>query len=348
MVRSDKATAIFLALVTVSGCSQPELTLTLLDSRSGVPVEGALVFSPGERSVHRSDLHGKVTLPGNYGQEGVTVHAKNYQPRKLAPFDVSAEVMLQHDEELVNPTESRMVFTRADSLRGTYGQFRANNDLLSYGLEIKVDPAQRSVTGKNTVRFAMLEDGGRIQLDLFENMNVDSILFRGEELSYTREFNAVFVNFPETLEQGEAYSIDFHYSGHPVESGRFGCMSFREDSLGNPWIVTACQNIGSSVWWPNKDQQPDEVDSMTISVTVPSELTNVSNGRFLGAEDLADGTTRYDYKVHYPINNYSVSVNIGDYTHFADTLGDLTLDYYVLPYHLAERADRTAGRRSGY
>lgn len=336
MVTSDKATAIFLAFVTVSGCSQAELTLTLLDSRSGVPVEGALVFSPGERSVHRSDLHGKVTLPENYGQQGVTVHARNYQPRELDPFDVSAEVLLQYDEGLVNPMESRLVFTRKDSLRGTYGPFRENNDLLSYGLEIKVDPEQKSVTGKNVIHFAMLEDGDRIQLDLFDNMNIDSILFRGEELSYTREFNAVFVDFPEALEQGEAYSIDFHYSGHPVESGRFGCMTFGADSLGNPWVVTACQNIGASVWWPNKDQQPDEVDSMTISVTVPSELTNVSNGRFLGAEDLGDGTTRYDYKVHYPINNYSVSVNIGDYTHFADTLGDLTLDYYVLPYHLEE------------
>jgi aminopeptidase N len=335
MKRQSNATiAMFLGLVTVWGCSRPPLTLTLLDSATGVPVEGALIFSRGELAVYRSDLHGKVTLPGGYGSNGITIHVKNYQPLEVEARNVAAEIRLRYDEELANAVESRPAFTRADSLRGSYGPFRANNDLLSYALDIQVDPERQSVVGENTIRFAMLEDGDRIQLDLFDNMNIDSILFRGEKLRYTREFNAVFVDFPEMLEQGETYEIDFHYSGHPIESGRFGGMAFREDSLGNPWIFTACQNIGASLWWPNKDQQPDEVDSMTISVTVPTGLTDVSNGRLLGAEDLGDGTTRYDYEIHYPINNYSVSLNIGDYTHFGDTLGDLTLDYYVKPYHL--------------
>jgi len=241
-----------------------------------------------------------------------------------------------YDESLVNPGEARMVFDRADTLRGTYGPFRQNNDILTYDLDIDVDVVEKFLAGSNTIRFAMIEDGDRIQLDLFENMSVDSIIYRNGELAYTREFNAVFVDFPETLRRGETYSIDFHYSGHPVESGRFGGFAFSEDSLGNPWIFTACQGIGASLWWPNKDQQPDEVDSMTISITVPSELTDVSNGRFMSAEDLGNGKTKYSWKVHYPINNYSVSVNIADYTHFADTLGTLTLDYYVLPYHLED------------
>ena len=32
--------------------------------------------------------------------------------------------------------------TRADVLRGEYGRYRANNDLLSYHLDIRVDPAK--------------------------------------------------------------------------------------------------------------------------------------------------------------------------------------------------------------
>jgi aminopeptidase N len=38
--------------------------------------------------------------------------------------------------------------------------------------------------------------------------------------------------------------------------------------------------------------------------------------------------------VQYPINNYDVSLNIGDYVHFSDQLGDLPLDFYVLPEDL--------------
>jgi aminopeptidase N len=322
-------------VLILTGCDQGS-RLTLLDSRSGNPVEGALVLSPGERTVYRSDVNGIVTLPDGYGAAGLEIHAKNYQPSNLEPSAIPDEVVLVYDETLVNPGEARMVFERADTLRGNYGRFRQNNDILTYDLDIKVDVAEKFVAGTNSIRFAMTADGSRIQLDLFENMVIDSIIFRGAELSHTREFNAVFVDFPETLRQGETYSIDFHYSGHPVETGRFGGMTFSEDSLGNPWVFTACQGIGASLWWPNKDQQPDEVDSMTISVTVPSDVMDVSNGRFMGAEDQGDGTTKYRWKVHYPINNYSVSVNIGDYSQFSDTLGTLTLDYYALPYHLAD------------
>ena len=55
--------------------------------------------------------------------------------------------------------------TRADILRGEYGPYRANNDLLFYHLDIRVDPEKKFIGGKNTIRFKMLEDGTRIQLD---------------------------------------------------------------------------------------------------------------------------------------------------------------------------------------
>lgn len=334
--KTVRGIAFSLFLLATAGCGTGELTLTLLDSASGHPVEGALIYATGELTVFRSDVHGGVTLPAGWGADGVTIWAKDHQPLQVDRSGISEPVLLTYDQALVNPGEARLVFDRADTLRGSYGPYRQNNDLLTYALDVRVDPEEKFLAGVNTVRFRMLEDGGRIQLDLFENMAVDSIIFGGAALSYEREFNAVFVDFPETLAKDEIFAIDFHYSGHPQESGRFGGIVFQEDSLGNPWIFTACQNIGASLWWPNKDQQPDEPDSMTMAVTVPSELTDVSNGRLQSVEDLGDGTTKYSWKIHYPINNYSVALNIAKYTHFSDSLGDLPLDYYVLPSHLEE------------
>ena len=60
--------------------------------------------------------------------------------------------------------------------------------------------------------------------------------------------------------------------------------------------------------------------SMDISVEAPSDLVEVSGGRFQGKTDLHDGYTRWNWKVQYPINNYDVSLNIGTYAHFSDTL----------------------------
>ena len=66
--------------------------------------------------------------------------------------------------------------TRADLLRGEYGRYRANNDLLYYHLDVRVDPERKSIAGQNTIRFRMLKDDTRIQLDLYANLNVDKIL----------------------------------------------------------------------------------------------------------------------------------------------------------------------------
>lgn len=229
--------------------------------------------------------------------------------------------------------------TRADILRGEYSQWRANNDLLSYDLNIRVDPVKKFISGKNTIRFKMLKDDTRIQLDLFANLNVDKILFGSSELKYSRELGTVYVDFPSTLSKGSTQSIDFYYSGAPQETGRFGGISFRKDPAGRDWITTACEGIGASIWFPNKDQQRDEVENMWLRVAVPSNLMDVSNGRLEGKTDLGDGYTRYDWGIHYPINNYCVALNIGAYEHFADRLGDLTMDYYCLPENL-EKAKR--------
>jgi aminopeptidase N len=223
---------------------------------------------------------------------------------------------------------------RADILRGAYGPYRANNDLLYYHLDIRVDPEKKFISGKNTIRFKMLKDDTRIQLDLTPALNVDKILLGTVPLKYEREFGAVFVDFPQTLKKGRTYSIDFYYSGTPVTTGRFGVFTFGKDPEGRPWIYTACEGIGASMWWPNKDQWRDEVENMRISVSIPNNLVDVSNGKFVGKTDLGDGYTRWDWFVHYPINNYDVALNIGNYVHFSDRLKDLPLDFYVLPEDL--------------
>jgi aminopeptidase N len=235
--------------------------------------------------------------------------------------------------------------TRADILRGEYGRYRANNDLLYYGLDIRVDPEKKFISGKNTIRFKMLKDDTRIQLELFSNYAIEKIVMGAQVLKYERELNTVYVDFPETLRSGRTYSIEFHYSGQPREQGRFGALAFRTDPTGKHWINTANEGEGSSSWWPSKDQWRDEPEGADIRVAVPNGLTNVSNGRFMGKTDLGDGYTRWDYRVHYPINSYNVSLNIAEYTHFAETHGDLTMDYFVLPGSLDKAKKQFAQAR---
>jgi aminopeptidase N len=183
----------------------------------------------------------------------------------------------------------------------------------------------------------------KMQIDLFANMNVDKIEFEDSTLlKYTREAGAVFVSLPNLLEKNSIHQIKFFYSGKPQVAERppwDGGFVWTKDNRGNPWVEVTCQGTGASLWWPNKDHQSDEPDSMLINITVPKGLEDISNGRLRNKMELPDGSTKYSWFVSYPINNYNVTINICKYAHFNDVYrsedgSKLTLDYYVLPENL--------------
>jgi aminopeptidase N len=285
----------------------------------------------------------------------VGIHAQSTQPGGSSAQSSAQKAVTTPGR--VPPPDVLKTPTPDDLLRGTYGPYRANNDLLSYNLRIRADPDTKLIKGENEIAFRMLQEGTRIQLELAPSLQVDSITLAGDgsmvccaiganaafgkPLQYTREQRTVWVDFPQTLHKGLTYKILFVYSGHPVTQGRFGCFSFDKDKEGKPWITTACEEEGASIWWPNKDQWRDEPQNgMLIEVQVPNGLMDVSNGRFLGSTDLKDGYTSWNWQVHYPINNYDVALNIGEYQHFGgehtnrETGEKTTLDYYALPEDL--------------
>jgi aminopeptidase N len=225
-------------------------------------------------------------------------------------------------------------FTRKDSLHGGLRPERTSFDVLRYDLNIKINPDEKSIVGHNDITFKIIENTNRIQLDLFENMQIDSIIFNSKKLDYKREFNAVFIDFENELRINSEQKIRFYYSGKPVIARRApwdGGFVFKKDNQGKPWIGVAVQGTGGSLWYPVKDTQTDEPDyGASIKVAVPNGLMNVSNGRFLGSEDLKNGYTRWDWEVKNPINTYDITINIADYAHIHDNHKGLDLDYYIL------------------
>jgi len=199
-------------------------------------------------------------------------------------------------------------FTQADSLRGSLRPERTCTDILYYDLDISFDIEEKTIEGSNSIHFAFDGTAKTIQLDLFENLAINKIVY---------------------------------YEGKPIiaKSAPWdGGFVWSEDSFGNPWIAVACEGTGASAWWPNKDHLYDEPDSMRMQFSVPSELYCVSNGNLVGTES-KEGMTSYTWTVSYPINNYNVTFNIAKYAYFSDTYiskdGDsLQLDYYVLPQNL--------------
>ena len=247
---------------------------------------------------------------------------------------VSAQGLLEKKEE---------IFTRQDTLRGSITKERAWWDVKNYHLDIKVNPADSTISGSNTIKYQVVQEYKTMQIDLQNPMQIYKVIQDGKALKYSREGNAFFVDLIAHQTKGAVKELTIFYGGKPkvaVNPPWDGGITWKKDNNGNSFIASSCQGLGASVWWPNKDHMYDEVENMLISVNVPKNLTNVSNGRLLSVKQLKDGTKTYNWYVSNPINNYGVNINVGDYVSFSEKYkgekGDLDCTYYVLRDNLAK------------
>ncbi|MCK0178201.1 M1 family metallopeptidase [Flavobacteriaceae bacterium S0862] len=233
--------------------------------------------------------------------------------------------------------EDKNTFTRQDTLRGTITPERAWWDVTYYHLDIKVDPDNKYISGKNIVQYEVLKPHNVLQIDLQSPLQITKATQNGEDLKIKSDGNAHFITLAKKQIIGDVNSLEVHYKGKPQEAKNApwdGGFSWKKDNNRKHFVATSCQGLGASVWWPNKDHMYDEVDSMLISVNVPKGLSNISNGRLRNIEEHDNNTVTSHWFVNNPINNYGVNVNIGDYVHFSEVFegenGDLDMDYYVL------------------
>ncbi len=234
-------------------------------------------------------------------------------------------------------------FTRQDTLRGSITPQRAWWDLTYYHLDISVNPENQSIEGSNTINYRVLHPNDEIQIDLQDPLKINKVIQDGKELNFRSEGYSHFIKLKKKQKSGQIKSIKVFYEGKPKVAVRppwDGGITWTKDSNSNHFVASSNQGIGASIWWPNKDHMYDEVDSMLISVNVPKNLTNVSNGRLRSVEDYGE-TKTFHWFVSNPINNYGVNINIGDYVMFSEIYdgekGDLDMIYYVLRDNL-ERA----------
>jgi aminopeptidase N len=239
--------------------------------------------------------------------------------------------------------KSAQLFTRQDTLRGSITKERAWWDLKNYHLNIKVNPADSTISGSNTIKYQVIQEYNSMQIDLQNPMNITKVIQEGKTLKYKREGNAFFIELIAPQTKGALKEITIFYGGKPkvaVNPPWDGGITWKKDSNGNSFIASSCQGLGASVWWPNKDHMYDEVENMLISVNVPKNLMNVSNGRLQSVTNMKDGTKTYNWYVSNPINNYGVNINIGDYVSFSERFkgekGNLDCTYYVLRDNLAK------------
>jgi aminopeptidase N len=235
-----------------------------------------------------------------------------------------------------------IIFTHQDTLRGSITPERSWWDLTYYHLDINVNPADSTIYGTNTVNYKVLTTGNVMQIDLQKPLNLIKAVQNGKEMKIIKDGYSHFIQLIDKQDVGSLNSLILIYGGKPKVATRppwEGGITWKRDINNLPFIGSSCQGDGASLWWPCKDHMYDEPDSMLISVTVPGNLVDVSNGRLRSVvNNKRNKTKTYNWFVSNPINNYGVNINIGDYVHFSEKFngekGPLDCDYWVLKQNL--------------
>lgn len=237
--------------------------------------------------------------------------------------------------------QQRPRFTRADTLRGTNTPERRWWDATFYDLHVRVNPSDSTISGYNGISYRVLKPSAVMQIDLQQPMIVDSLIQNGQPVAFRRDTNTVFATLTTPQTTGVEYTITVYYHGRPaaaINPPWDGGLIWRKDKSDNPFVSTANEGIGASLWWPLKDYAADEVDSQRVAVSVPAPMVNVSNGRLRSTTKTPDGYITYEYFVAEPINAYGISVNAGTYAHFSEVYkgeaGNLTMDFWPLAENL--------------
>lgn len=232
--------------------------------------------------------------------------------------------------------------TSLDSLAGSNHAGRNWWDVQHYTLDIRVDIEHQQIEGRVQIRYKVIEAGTLMMVDLQQPLEITGIVSGKDPVAFEQKGRFCFVNKNGRGRVGKVDSINIFYKGKPkvaVKPPWDGGIDWNHDEKGRPWISTACQGIGASIWWPCKDIQSDEPDyGVDMYYTVPSDLSAVANGKLIEKVHLKDGKTTWHWRVTQPINNYNVSMNIAHYVKISEEYegrkGGLDVSFYVLDYNL--------------
>ncbi|RME18707.1 MAG: hypothetical protein D6800_15165, partial [Candidatus Zixiibacteriota bacterium] len=190
---------------------------------------------------------------------------------------------------------------------------QTNYDVTFYDIYLRLNDTTQMIYGRVGMTATATQDGvSAVDIDLYNNMPIDSIVSPSGPLTYSRAGNVVTVNLDHPYNTGESFSFVTYYNGHPVTGG-FQAFSFDVHS-GNTVMSSLSEPYLARTWWPCKDRPDDKADSFHIAIEVATQFYCGSNGTLDSTVATSPNTHTFYYTVHYPMTTYLFSVAASVYT----------------------------------
>ena len=172
-------------------------------------------------------------------------------------------------------------------LIGNLNDNRSSYRVSFYDINIDFDIEKKSIDGFVTIKAESLRDLNLLQVDLAENLSIKKVIHAENELSFSREYDAVLIDFISTIKKDSIFEFTVFYQGIPQSADNppwAGGFTWSKDKDGRDWIAVSCEGEGARIWWPNKDHITAEGDSVRMAYTVPSNMVAVGNGKLKSVE----------------------------------------------------------------
>lgn len=190
-------------------------------------------------------------------------------------------------------------------------------DVKFYYLDIEVDNNSIYITGEVTIMAEVVAD----ELETFvaeflSVMTVDEVTYNGNTLTFEHTDDEVLIDLPETLAQGELFSVKIQYHGTPPTGGFFAGVS-NGSAYGKNVTWTLSEPFAARSWFPVKQVLEDKADSVWVFLTTDEENMAGSNGILTNVATMPESKLRYEWKSNYPIAFYLISFAVSDYQDYS-------------------------------
>ncbi len=217
-----------------------------------------------------------------------------------------------------------------------------NYDVKWYGCRWIIDPAVRAISGSVTILFQPTgKTPDSLTLDLNSALTVDSVLFRGSQVSWNHFSDRIVVSFPAP--QTSLDSVTVYYHGVPPLNGSGSFVQGFHNDI--PIIWTLSEPYGARDWWPCKQGLTDKADSVDLFISVPAGFTAVANG-VLVAETRGPDQWQFHWRHRYPVATYLLGICVTRFSRYDHTVpfgGDtLNVPNFVYPEDSAMVSTQTA------
>ncbi|MFR9774756.1 M1 family metallopeptidase [Micromonospora sp. MS34] len=182
-------------------------------------------------------------------------------------------------------------------------------DVAHYTVQVRYDPATDRLSGTTTLRATATANLSTFNLDL-AGLTVRSVTVDGAKAGHARTDDELVVTPATPLTSGNGFVVEIGYDGVPAalhhkELGEGGWLHTSDGA------VALGQPESASTWFPVNDHPSDKA-TYDFEITVPKDLTAVSNGVPKGRTVRGDWAT-FAWSEGAPMASYLTTVVIGKF-----------------------------------